>query len=186
MLRSDWASLSSQPRVALWLSLLSDAMMEPRWDYRLFRCFNLLEGVASEAAPRDEPVLDDSGNPRLQANGQPYTTKHARGKVFWLLLKLSSSRTQAESFFSGRRSDGTTFGLWDEVGLWVNIRNEVAHTGSWDRPMEQLTSPVMAAADAEIMARSHDGSALDGQYNVARTIRNSVEAVIRAGLADEL
>lgn len=185
-----WEGLSADPRTRLWLSLHADAIADERWDYRLFRCFNLLEGIAAEVAPKGVRVLDDHGAPRMQDNGRPYTTDHARGKVHALLESVAGGRQQTGNAFAAPRADGTTPALWDEVGLWYAVRNAVAHRGSWELPQgATLTAHeavTRASTEAEIATRGHDGTFRGGIWRTVRGIRTAVDLTLRAALRGQL
>jgi hypothetical protein len=45
-LQESWNGLQANPRAQLWVSLYADAVRDARWDYKFFRCFNLLEAIA--------------------------------------------------------------------------------------------------------------------------------------------
>lgn len=186
-LQSQWDSIQGDPRIELWLALYADANGDDRWDYRLFRCFNLLEGIAAETVPKNKTILDAAGNPRLLANGRdPYTTKHARGKVYDLLQSIASKTNQGESNFASQNTQGTSFDLWDEIAVWVDVRNAVAHRGSWTLPAGESKSNKHQEAESDIVARSHSQSFQDGATNLARTIRRALESVLYLALNGEL
>lgn len=186
----QWDGLSADPRARLWLSLHRDAIADQRWDYSFFKCFNILEGIAAELIPRGATVLDTQGSPRLQDNGRDYTTDHARGKVYELLRMVARKRQEAETNFAGRRADGTCLDLWNEVGMWVEIRNTVAHRGSWEVPHATVLTTrqlaTRAAIEAEIAAQGPDGSFGSGTWRVVRTIRGAVESTLFAALLGRL
>lgn len=177
-----WDGLSRDPRARLWLSLYADAIADERWDYRLFRCFNLLEGVASELIPRGITVRDDQGSPRLQDNGQCYTTDHARGKVYELLRLVATRMEAAEANFTAQTSNGVDIQLWHEVGVWVAIRNAVAHRGAWELPDGMTPTARHVSMVAEIEARGHDGAFVSGVTSTLRAIQSAVKSTLYAGL----
>lgn len=181
-----WEGLSKEPRARLWLSLYADAIADQRWDYRLFRCFNLLEGVATEIIPNNITILDDKGTPRLQDGNKPYTTKQARGKVYELLRRLAAKTNEAESNFTAPRRDGAPADLWAEIGMWVSIRNAVAHRGSWKLPEGEIPAAQHASVEAEITARGYENTLASGIWNVVHTIRIAVESTLRAALRGQL
>ena len=139
-----WGGTRANPRTQLWLSMYADALADARSDYRFFRTFNLLEAIASEVVPRGGIVADVQGHPLLQSDGNPYTTKQVRGRIFELLKRVANvSQTLLSSFATPSQapnpaqseSFATTQGdLWDELDVWVKIRNEVAHHGTWRLP----------------------------------------------------
>ncbi|MFB7757265.1 hypothetical protein ACFC18_48080 [Streptomyces sp. NPDC056121] len=151
-LLSQWSAASRDPRLRLWLALYSDALIDERWEYQLFRCFNLLEGVGKEKLPSNAPIIGADGNPKLLVDGQPYTTRHAQGKVFELIRLVASATSQAESNFAQGGAD-----LWDEVGVWTAVRNSVAHRGSWSLPEGQTPGAKHAQIEESIKARGGSG-----------------------------
>lgn len=155
-LLQQWDGLTSDPRARLWISLYADVLSDERWEYRLFRRFNLLEGIASHIVPKNQPVFDDNAYELLQANGKPYTTGQARGKVLELLRHVASVMHEAQTNYTARRDSGPPATLWDDVGVWVTIRNAVAHRGSWELPDGSPQSPAEAATAADIASRGHD------------------------------
>ncbi|MFJ4874602.1 hypothetical protein ACIP93_05250 [Streptomyces sp. NPDC088745] len=180
-LLSQWDAVSQDPRLRLWLSLYSDAIMDERWEYQLFRCFNLLEGIGKEKLPSNAAIVGSDGIPKLMANGQKYTTKQAQGKVFELLRLIASMTNQAESNFALRGTGGSG-DLWDEIGVWTAVRNSVAHRGSWSLPEGKTPDAKHAQIEQGIKARGHDQTMASGVDALVRSIRNAAEATISAGL----
>jgi hypothetical protein len=165
-------------RLRLWLNLYADALSSDRGEYRVFRYFNLLEGIGEDVVLDNEPVLDDTGHAYRQANGQPYTTKQARGKVFTLVRDLAQRLQTAPGNFVALRYGAATVSLWDESEIWVKVRNAVAHRGTWRLPSGELRSPGEQRIEEELRACSPDGSAEDGLDEVARSLRVAVEFIL--------
>lgn len=180
-LLGQWSTVSQDPRLRLWLSLYSDALRDERWDYQLFRCFNLLEGIGKEKLSANAAIIGSDGNPKLQENGQRYTTKHAQGAVFELLRLVASMTNQAESNFA-QRGVGPSGDLWDEVGVWTVVRNSVAHRGGLVSAGGETPDAKHAKIEGEIKARGHDQTMGAGVVVLVRSIRSAAEATIRAGL----
>jgi hypothetical protein len=184
-LLNQWHGLIADDRTRLWLSLYSDGVADERWDYRIFRCFNLLEGIANEIIPPSQVVIDEAGSPLLQTSKKPYTTDQARGKVFELLKHVAKLRQQALSDFA---TPGVTppRTLWDETNVWVTVRNAVAHRGSWEQPQGVTPSSRDQRVQAEITSMSHNGTFEVGADAALWTIRRSVEATLFSALASRL
>jgi hypothetical protein len=187
-----WDGLDRDPRTQLWLSLYSDALADMRWDYRLFRCFNLLEGIAIECIdtgllPAKTPILDAASTPRLQSNGKKYTTDHARGKVSALLTRTAARTHHALNKFAAMQNPPMPPEdlLWEDVGIWVTVRNDVAHTGSWRENYSGEPS-AHAQTRALIASRGHDGTFDAGRGAVVREIRTAIERVLYAALTRRL
>jgi hypothetical protein len=184
-LLSQWRGITLDGRARLWLSLYSDALADERWDYRVFRCFNLLEGIASEVVTAHQPVTDGAGNALLQANGSPYTTDQARGKVFQLVKHVAQqSQITLSSFASAGASSPRT--LWDETFLWVTIRNAVAHRGSWEQAPGAVMSPRDQQVQTEVSSLGSDGTIGRGISILLLTIKRTVEAVLFAAVNGRL
>lgn len=167
-LQDAWSGLNINPRAQLWVSLYADAVRDPRWEYRLFRCFNLLEAIADTVVQENTTIVDQAGKPRTFRSGKGnYTTRQAQGKVYTLLLRLI-----------GNNADDN---LWDEVGHWVCVRNEVAHDGTWKESQSGET-PEHAATRAFITSLGHDVTFNSGTAPFVNKIRNSVERVLNASI----
>lgn len=176
LLNRQWDAATDDPRLFLWLRLLNEAMADARWDYNAFRFFNLLEGIAKEVLPKRQVVLDQTGKARLQGDGKSkYTTEQARGAIFLLLQRVGYSLAHET------RPDGTSSprDLWAETELWTAVRNQVAHTGSWE------IAPGVKASDgwAKNEARLSGPWARD---SLVRELRQAVEATIHAALRGNL
>jgi hypothetical protein len=184
-LLNQWRGIASDPRSQLWLSLYADALGDERWDYRIFRCFNLLEGIASEVLRARQPVTDEAGNPLLRASGRPYTTSQARGKVFELMKLVAGRTSQAlQNFAVGGKTPPRT--AWGETAVWVTIRNAVAHRGAWETSAGSKPSARDQHLEAEIRSLGHDGSFLSGAAASQQAIRTAVESALHAALRGNL
>ncbi|OBA64694.1 hypothetical protein A5647_24780 [Mycobacterium sp. 1100029.7] len=167
-LQTSWSGLQANPRAQLWVSLYADAIRDPRWDYQFFRCFNLLEAMADTAVQPNAPIPDEAGNPRRFANGRgSFTTKQAQGKVYMLLLNLSNSTADDQ--------------LWDKVGVWVRVRNDVAHEGAW-QPTRPGETAEHVAARAAITNLASDGTFESGAEALVKGIRDLVRRALYAAI----
>ncbi|MEB4210967.1 hypothetical protein [Mycobacterium sp. 94-17] len=170
-LQSLWSDLQANPRAQLWASLYADAVRDARWDYQFFRCFNLLEAIADEVLPPNTPITDAAGNPRPFSSGRGnYTIKQARGKVYALLIHTSDSAEDE---------------LWDEVGIWIQIRNDVAHEGAW-QPPHASEKAAHAAARKAIVTRGHDGTFEAGASVILKKIQGATKSVLYAAIQGKL
>lgn len=144
-------ALQGDPRLQLWLSLNRDALAESRWDFRFFRLFNLLEVIGRELYGDDTAVVDFQLN-RVMQNGQPVTTRSARAKIYKLVQALSSVVRSAEQNFCVRPHQS----FWNEAGVWVGIRDAVAHDGGLrpDSGTRIRSARKVAAAMAVVAAAS--------------------------------
>lgn len=185
-LLARWSSLQSNTRAQLWVSLYKDAVRENRWDYKLFRCYGLLEALGSVLLG-EEPIYDASGNPRLMHNGCPYTTKQSRGKVYALLLLVAKAINQYPGSFGTQKptEQPGEDQLWDELEIWVCMRNVVAHEGAWQppRPNEKSTiTRVRAAIQNRAYDNTFEAGALAEAYAVQATLRTTLLAIIEGKL----
>ena len=147
-------------------------MRDPRWDYQFFRCFNLLEAIANETVPRNVGITDEAGNARPFRNGNGnYTTRQAQGKVYTLLLQLAGVAADDQ--------------LWNEVGHWVRVRNDVAHQGAW-QPSHAGESADHAATHAAIVSHGNDGTFESGSREIVKKIRESVQRTLYAAIGGTL
>lgn len=122
-----YQGLQGDDVLRLWLALHRDALAEERWDFRFFRHFNLLETMARRVLGEGAPVVGFDGIPIIGGDGKPVTTSTAAGKVF-ALLKLWSERSQSAEMNLATPGAAS---LWEEVQVWVGIRNAVAHDGAY-------------------------------------------------------
>lgn len=176
VLNRQWSRAQADARISLWLRLLNEALTDARWDYRAFRCFNLIEGISKEVLPKKSPVHDATGFPRLQVDGKsPYTSAQARGAVYLVLQKAG----HALPVFRQRDGSTTQADLWDETELWVAIRNEVAHTGSWENSAGQVPSEVWRRHNARLLTSTQ-------RFEVARAIQSAAESVLHAAFGGTL
>ncbi|SHU93108.1 Uncharacterised protein [Mycobacteroides abscessus subsp. abscessus] len=165
-LQAAWSGLQAHPRAQLWVSLYADAVRDPRWEYQFFRCFALLEAIAETVVRKKATVIDEAGNPRPLPDGSGnYSTKHTQGKVYTLLLGLSGATANDQ--------------LWDEVGHWAQVRNDVAHEGTWQAPHAGEKAR-HAAAHAFIACHGQDGTFESGTQPFVDKIRDSVKRTLYA------
>ncbi len=128
--REIWLGAKSSPLIALWLSLYRGISAETRWDAQVLRACSLLDAIGRERADRNTQVVNDSGEALLDHSGKPATTRQLRGLMYVLV------REAVDAVLSSPRVllAGDARSLWDEVGIWVDIRNMVAHEGQWLPP----------------------------------------------------
>ena len=136
------------------MSLYGDALADERWDYRIFRCFNLLEGIAGEILPAGSPVTDESGAPLIQASGRPYTTNEAREKVYELLKHGATRAKQAlQNFGSSAGFVGQEAWFQGRSGASPDRSSMIMVMkawGSWKPRAAERMRPMAALLDSEI------------------------------------
>jgi hypothetical protein len=172
-----WASATSSPLTALWLSLYRGVSAEARWDVRILRACSILEAIGRERLDRDAPILDGSGEVLLDNGGAPATTGELRGLIYVLVrdavgVVLSSPRVCLT---------GENRSLWNEVGVWSDIRNLVAHEGQWLPPELPSTLAGAQRRSAAALEAAGRGDGYDaGADRYADAILAATEAVLRS------
>lgn len=128
---TSWEAIEVDEKIKLWLSLYSDSNREPRWDFKWFRLFNLLESIGLEKYGDTALVKNFKGatikKPDSRNILRNVKTKEARGKVYQLVRDASVAASFAESNFCA----GTGNDLWDDARIWTDVRNAVAHEGGY-------------------------------------------------------
>ncbi|HET8956398.1 MAG TPA: hypothetical protein VFN18_12140 [Solirubrobacterales bacterium] len=153
--RDIWVGARSSPLIALWLSSYRGISAEPRWDVRVLRACSLLEAIGRERIDRDTAVVDTDGEALREHDGRQATAGRLRGLLYVLVSQavetvLSSPRVLLAH---DQRS------LWQEVGVWADIRNMVGHEGQWLPPPfpSTLNGPQQRSAAALELAGRGDG-----------------------------
>jgi hypothetical protein len=179
--RDVWISAESNPLFALWLSLYRGVAAEARWDVRILRACSLLEAISRERLEEKTAILDDSGQALLDNGGKPATTKHLRGKLYVLALgAIGPVLTSPRVFLTG---EGRT--LWGEVGVWVDIRNLVAHEGQWLPPLLPSTLKKEQQRSAAALELAGRGDGYDaGALRYADAVVAGTEAVLRSVVSE--
>ena len=186
-LLNQWTDLSNRPRAQLWLSLFQDVRSTTRWDHQFLRLFILLEAMATERFPNPIQVVDPVGNPMLKTDGRPYMTSSARGGVYQMIADLCRTGSFSESFFSTRlNSSGNQADLWEEVGVWTDLRNEVVHEGGWEVIMPPQDPGRHNRLVAELQDRSTDQSIGGGIDSILRAIRHTAEFAVDCSIRGEI
>jgi hypothetical protein len=183
-LQASWSGLQVNPRAQLWASLYADAVRDTRWDYQFFRCFTLLETIAEDVVPSKKTIIDAAGNPRLKSDGKPYSTREARGKVYELLMHMAAKVPTSPASFTCQKPSPTVEAadqLWDELSIWGQVRNDVAHEGAW-QPPHPAEKPAHAATRAAIASRGHDGTFEFGSREIVKKIQEAVRTVLFAAI----
>ncbi len=153
---------------------------EPRWDVRIFRACSLLEAIASEVLPSGPiPIVDNLGVALCDHEGKPATTAGTRGSIYALVrhcLNVHGLRDATVVTHPSQR-------LWDEVGVWVDVRHSVAHEGLWAPPPLATGKPARRGRVAAAFTLAGRGDGLDaGWLRYADTSTAAVEAVLRAAV----
>jgi hypothetical protein len=175
-----WTHIDDDPRVPLWLSLYRGIAAEPSWDVRVFRACSLLEAVAHEVFPSPVQATNEAGEQLLDYGGHPATTRKARGAIYMLSRRCLEVLSISDDLLLAHDNKA----LWDEVGVWVDVRNAVAHEGRW------LPHPSASAKPnrQERVAAAFDVAGLGdgveaGSARYAAACAAGVEVVLRAAAA---
>ena len=180
-----WRGLEQDPAAELWSSLYAAALREERWwDRQVFSLFSLIESMARVLVPKSAQVLDALGNPRpLDAShddGPSATVGEARGVVYVLCRSMALLGMPQNAYVVSGSSDLDD--LWDEVGLWVRIRNLIAHEGTWLSTSHATSSPRRQRVLAELEDRAHDGDFGHGINQVRMKMQELIEDIVKLRL----
>jgi hypothetical protein len=174
-----WAASEGDPRVSLWFALFRGLSRDRDWDRRMFRACSLLETIGSEVAPRGVPITDRDGRALVDREGRPATTKDTRGRTYWTVQRALVALDLPDAVVVAHASRT----LWADVGVWVDVRNAVAHEGYWAPPPLPTRRTSRRDDVAEAFAIAGGGSGREaGWARYADTICGAVEAVLRAVL----
>jgi hypothetical protein len=122
LIRTDIDKARGDPRLALYLSLLREAIREERIEFAYFRFWNLLETIARSKGFDRKPRLDWSGSQMTSPKGKPLVIESQAEQLVFELLRS----TLAPQSVSGR-AFGTSFE--ELVPIWYRHRNCVVHGG---------------------------------------------------------
>jgi hypothetical protein len=180
--RDIWVATKTSALVALWLSLHRGVSAEARWDVQILRACSLLEAIGRERLDAKTAIVDGSGEALLDNAGKPATTGQLRGKLYVLVNGTVGPVLSSPRVFL--TDDART--LWEEVGIWTDIRNLVAHEGQWLPPV--LPSSFKGAQERSAAALDRAGRG-DGHEAGAERYSDAVlaatEAVLRSILTEE-
>jgi hypothetical protein len=181
--RDIWVGAKSSPLIALWLSLYRGVSAEPRWDVRMLRACSLLEAIGRERIDRDTAiVVDTDGEALLDHDGQQATARTLRGLLYVLVSQavetvLSSPRVLLAH---DQRS------LWEEVGVWADIRNMVGHEGQWLPPPFPSTLKGQQQRSAAALELAGRGDGYEGGANrYCDAVMAGTEVVLRSLVVQE-
>ncbi|MGH2743815.1 MAG: hypothetical protein ACRDN8_15340, partial [Thermoleophilaceae bacterium] len=155
-----WTTLDIEPRAPLWLSLHRGIAAEPRWDTRIFRICSLLETMGAEVFAKAVAVVDGEGRRLRGHGGQQMTTATPRGAAYMLLRRSLHALSLPDDPLLAHPSRT----LWDQVGVWVDVRNAVAHEGSWRPPPLPTRKARRQQRVAEAFELAGRGDGLEGGW----------------------
>lgn len=175
-----WSSLTRDPRTAFWLSLHRGIAPEPRWDVRMFRRCSLLETVGGEVIGQGAPVIDDQGRPLRGPDGRAATTSTLRGAIYTLVRRSLDVASLPDGILCAHPSRT----LWDEIDVWAEVRNAVAHEGGW-RPADPNVPRSRRVIEAFELAGRGDGLE-SGWLRYDEACAAAAELVLRAAAVGHL
>jgi hypothetical protein len=178
LLTIDEASMAvaADPRLVLWLRLFRGACQTDGWDARTFQLFVLLDVIGQAHVTPRQPVLANNERPLRNDNGKPATTSQPRGRLYQLVQQsLAAGSVPQEAVLAH-----PDHSLWHEIGIWLDIRDTVAHEGSWTPDGRRGASWERVRAAASTAAR---GGGLDeGVLRYERAIGAAAEIVLHAAI----
>jgi hypothetical protein len=126
-------------------------------------------------------VTDRDGNALLDRERRPATTKDSRGKSYWTVQHALMVLDLPDTAVVAHPSQT----LWTDVGVWVDVRNAVAHEGYWAPP--PLPTHRRSRRDEVAEAFTLAGGGLEaGWTRYADSSCAAVETVLRAFLKGHL
>jgi hypothetical protein len=122
LIRADLDKARSDPRLALYLSLLREAIREERIEFVYFRFWNLLETIARSKGLDGKPRLDWSGTQMTSPKGKPLVIEPQAEQLVFELVRSTLAPQNVSP-----RAFGTPFE--ELVPIWYRHRNCVVHGG---------------------------------------------------------
>jgi hypothetical protein len=180
--REIWVGAHSAPLVALWLSLYRGVSAEPQWDVRVLRACSLLEAIGRERIDRDTAVVDTDGRALLDHDGRQATARRLRGLLYVLVSQAAKTVLSSPRVLLAydQRS------LWEEVGVWADIRNMVGHEGQWLPPPFPSTLKDQQQRSAAALDLAGRGDGYEGGANrYCDAVMAGTEVVLRSLLLRE-
>jgi hypothetical protein len=171
-----WRAAPADPRLALWLSLHRAAVAERVWDARMFRFCALLETIGRETYQEPAPVVDAHGAPILNAEGRPTETTTARGAAY-MLLRRGLHALDLDEVVLCTHPDRP---LSDEVGVWYDVRNAVAHEGACRLEPTPMRTPALRQRITAAFQLAGRGDLERGAQSYADACAGGTEVVLRA------
>lgn len=177
-----WRGAMADPLVGLWLSLHRGLAGERRWDVKILRCCTLLEAIARESSSGTSPLVDEQGRSLLGTSGQLVSPTSLRGRLFVLVREALSRLGLADRFL--RCHEMRT--LWEEVGVWADVRNMVAHEGLWKPPPLPTDMEGHQGRTAEAFELAGRGDGLEsGWQRYTNAVSAATEVVLRARIVGD-
>jgi len=165
-------------RLGLWLRLFRAACQTEGWDARIFQLFVLLDVIGREYIRPRVDVLDDKQRPLRNDNGKRATTSQPRGRLYQLVRDALAECQVPESTLLAHPDHN----LWHEAGIWLDIRDAVAHEGAWTTTPSRKGDGWQRVRSAA--ASTARGGTLDeGVQRYERALGAAAETVLYAVIA---
>lgn len=174
VLLADYRAMQSEPFLRFVLYLHAEAQAERNLDFAYFRCWNLLETIASERVALGDLVTDFNGDRILTKDGSPFKTEWARGRVYELVKRSMKEEGHDEDFYQEARD--LCLGLWDAVHVWYAFRNATAHYGGFNPndPNQQKQPWYEAAVEAQRNGAQRTGGRADPYFGYLKQAATDV------------
>lgn len=182
VLLADYRAMRSDPFLSFVLYLHAEAQAEKDLDFAYFRYWNLLETVAAEQVEFGSPVTDFDGEQILKADGKPFDTGGARGRVYELVKRGMLDHGQSERTHQEARD--LSLGLWEAVHVWYAFRNATAHHGGFNPndPRQKRQSWYRVAVEAQRKGAQPSGYRDDPYFSYLKAVTtNVVRWVLESG-----
>lgn len=173
-LLADYRAMRSDPFLRFVLYLHAEAQAEKDLDFAYFRYWNLLETIASERVETVNPVTDFGGEQILKADGKPFDTGGARGRVYELVKRGMLDHDQSEETHQEARD--LSLSLWDAIHIWYGFRNATAHHGGFDPhdARQQRQSWYRVAVEAQQKGAHPSGYQNDPYFGYLKAVTTDV------------
>lgn len=174
VLLADYEAMRSDPFLSFVLYLHAEAQAEKELDFAYFRYWNLLETIAAGQVEMGTLVTDFEGEQILKADGEPFDTGGARGRVYELVKRGMLEHVQSEETHQEARD--LSLGLWEAVHVWYTFRNATAHHGGFnpDDPRQRRQSWYRVAVEAQRKGAQPSGYGDDPYFGYLKAVTSDV------------
>ena len=148
----------------------------------MLRACSLLEAIGRERIDRDTAVVDTNGEALLEHDGRQAIARSLRGLLYVLVSEATETVLSSPRVLLAHDQQS----LWEEVGVWADIRNMVGHEGLWLPPPfpSTLKSPQQRSAAALELAGRGDGYE-GGAKRYCDALMAGTEVVLRSLVLQE-
>ena len=174
LLLADDRAMRTDRFLGFVLHLHAEAQEEKDLDFAYFRYWNLLETIASERVEKETSVTDFSGATILTADGKPFTTDGARGRVHELVRRGMQVHDYKEDYHQQARD--LSLGLWEAIHVWYAFRNATTHHGGFnpEDSKQKLQPWYEVAMEAQRSGAQPRGYRQDPYFDYLKTVTRDV------------